>query len=162
MNNTQIFAFFILPALISCAVVAFALLFNRLNKPKEIDKPKKTVGRTLYNYDLDEWNYLGTTELTAGVGEVKDYGYVFFFTLKSDTGVRDYHVPNRLFRGHAWLDGMAEPWKAGEREYYTVINKAPSSYLKNYMKENYNSEWCSNTNWWVPIVKQDPGTYWGA
>ena len=162
MNNTQIFAFFILPLIVALVAIISTWVFGKLNNPKKEEaRPEQSPTRSLYGYDLEKWNYLGMTELTIGLGE-QTIGYVFFFSDKKDPYVRDYHFPNSLFRDHQWLHGMADPWKAGEYEYYTPINKSPSKYLKNYMKKEYSVEWCNVKNWWVPIVKEDPGTYWGA
>ena len=109
---------------------------------------------TLHGYSLDEWEFIGITQITY-TDENKNSlatGEVFFFMKKNDPDWREYkltHVSKWApFETHPFVRTRAELWKANQLKIYESIG-IPSDYLRSYMKDVYEFEWSTEKNWWV-------------
>jgi hypothetical protein len=140
----------------------FRLMFGIVPKepePEPLPKIQK-LGKFLHGFDLDQWNYLGNSEIWYNVPKtegdnkngVKYSANVFFFVNKLDENHREYVIKtannNFDYTGHPWITTIADTWRAGLTEHYRCINKEPSSYLKDRVRKEHNWVWVIKTSWW--------------
>jgi hypothetical protein len=116
----------------------------------------------LHGVNLGVYNYLGRSEIHFEYtdAEYKDHASVFFFANKKDNDKRKYViVPTQShmlprFQSHPWIVKNAELWLVGERSLYDVVRDEPSTFLKDYIAENFDGEvWSNETKWWVSSDK---------
>ena len=129
------------------------------NRPKNPDAaPAVADDRVmLHGHDMAKWHYLGYTacSYTDTDGTVASECTVFLFVDKNDDRRRSYSIPtpggDYFDKNHQYVLKSIKPWAAGEGEIWQLINgknNKPSDYLKEFILENYGSEWDSETNWW--------------
>lgn len=111
---------------------------------------------SIHGYDLSKWNYLGLSKISWSnrEGVTTSWIEIAFFLKKDDDLVRSYEFLGddfsaSRFKYHSWITQVAETWRIGESEYYQPVNRVPSSYLKERMKEEFECVWSDKTHWWV-------------
>jgi hypothetical protein len=110
----------------------------------------------LHGFDLDEWHYLGNSEISYNVPEngktTQYHARLFFFMNKENENIRDFvlktNMPHLNFENHAWVTTNAHMWKACEKEYFFPINIEPSKYLRERMKIENGYFWDEKERWW--------------
>ena len=125
-------------------LVKFEWLFG---KRKIVEKDKRNM---FFEHDLNEWNYLGRTSISyTRDGMIDSSTDIFFFCAKDDTNVRSYHVvKEKMFETHDWITRLAEPWRVGFKDLYSVIFDEPSPFLEEYMLRNHKHKWDNESNCW--------------
>ena len=119
------------------------------------DLRKVSEAPRLYGFNLDEWNYIGYTEIsyTDSYNTLTHSAQVFFFISKDNEDQRRYVIKCRAmkkdFQNHAWIIRNADLWAAGETEWYQPISDSPSKYTRDRILEEYNSVWSSEKRWWI-------------
>lgn len=117
-------------------------------------KIQNKSSNSLHGFDLDIWNYLGYTTIRF-VGDndvVTSKATVFFFCKKDDYNKRSYYLQKTgysSFDNHVWLYEVIPLWMCGEKSLYTIVRNEPSIFLKQYMLEHHDNEWCDETKWWI-------------
>jgi len=105
---------------------------------------------TLHGFDLDQWHYLGKTEIRYVNKEdvVTERADVFFF-LNKTTAERKYTIPaGSIWNTHNMVIGRIQLWRIGEIALFSIIHQ-PSSWLKQYVWEKHQCVWSDEKSWWV-------------
>jgi hypothetical protein len=138
------------------------LMFGILPKePEPEPMPKiQKLGKFLHGFDLDQWYYLGNSEIWYNVPKtegddkhgVKYSAMIFFFMHKLDESHREYIIKTsnigQNYTVHPWTTTIADTWRAGLTEYYRCINKEPSKYLADRVRKEEGWVWNSKKSWW--------------
>jgi hypothetical protein len=141
-------------------------MFNWIRKAKgnyfhEVDS--KAKGNYFHGVDLDNWNYVGYTNLFFNDehGNREARAAVFGFVNKNSDS-RCFSVvssnPMYNFNSHSWVQENAELWRIGERDIWQIAQTEPSRWFVNYMKTQHHYEW-NNGDWYktdsIPVVHQE-------
>lgn len=156
--------FTILPLILLAGIVVYLEVsrgFTKKNSMVKNNSPKHHVVLPepedkviLHGHDLGKWHYLGYTSCSYvdENGKTIEDILVFLFASKNDLKRRSFYTGNKSAeKNHTYISGKVKPWAAGEGKVYYLINgknNLPSDFLKEYMLENFSSEWDEKTNWW--------------
>lgn len=106
----------------------------------------------MFGVDLDEWWYLGRTDLKIGSIE----GNVHFFCSRQNSDYRKFVITTisgyrKDFDLHPWVSKFAEPWRHCQFPLYAIINDFPSPYLCDHMLQEFGASWTKTGKryWWV-------------
>lgn len=143
-------------------------VFDEFLKTSFVPAPKPVL--FLGDFDLAEWNYLGSTEL--GFPLVGDAAIVSFFVAKEFPDVRDYHIsydkkvrefdPFRPWEFHPFMANQVIPWLYNQIDLYKPVRSTFSHYLVEYMKTKHEAVWDSKIGGWKstktsPANEAEPG-----
>lgn len=121
----------------------------------EEDLRKAADAPRLHGFNLNDWDYLGYTEISITYSDIKhkEVAQIFFFMLKGNETKRKFVVKakslQKEFEQHAWVSGTACLWAANEKEWYQAVTNHPSKYSKERMLTEHACEWDYDKNWWV-------------
>lgn len=105
----------------------------------------------LHGVNLNEWNYLGYTQIAFSYNKINADLY-FFENIKNSTKrkfvIKSFNDEKR-FAKHAYITQCVSLWLIGEFEWYDIIRNHPSKYTKRRMLAEYNSVWSKEELWWV-------------
>lgn len=128
--------------------------FDEFLKTSFVVPPKSRL--FLGIFDLDYWNYLGSTEL--GFPLTGDTAVVSFFVSKEFPDVRDFHVSYdkkvrefdqaKPWEFHPFMSAQVLPWLYNQIDVYRPVRSTFSNYLKDYMKETHSSFWDPSIGGW--------------
>ena len=108
----------------------------------------------LHGHNLAKWNYLGYTRCSyvGEDGNITSEYPIFLFVSKNNMKRRSYYIASEhVEKNHPYMNRNVKPWAAGEGDIYYLISgegNNPSDFLKEYMLEQFNSEWDRETKWW--------------
>ncbi len=108
----------------------------------------------LHGHNLAKWNYLGYTRCAYvdENGKTTSEYPIFLFASKKDMKKRSYYIASEhVEKTHPYMNKNVKPWAAGEGDIYYLIGgegNSPSDFLKEYMLEQFKSEWDRETKWW--------------
>ena len=99
---------------------------------------KRKNGVKLHGYNLSKWIYLGYAipkfHKPNRPDEITDKTFVYFFIKRSDMSTRSYHVADKYFTGHPFIDHHLPLWKSGQLHYADLIRN-PSQELIDILDE---------------------------
>lgn len=129
--------------------------------PFNIFKRKEDTSEYIADVNLDDWHYLGFTEIIYTDRNTKEkvsQGVLHAFVHKK-TNKRDYKLEvifnntDRKIEDHPFIVKVAKIWKAQEIYGLSSVVRDPSEYLLDYMAERGYE--FSEENEWVPIIDED-------
>lgn len=109
----------------------------------------------LHGVNLDDWRYLGRTEVSyvddRKVATAK--ATLFAFCGTDDTDDRHFivmpHQPHVSFDRHTFVMEHAALWVIGERKLWEIVGDEPSQWLHDHMWERFNAVWSDKAKWVV-------------
>lgn len=124
---------------------------------KKVVKTPKPKPNMFHGYDLNEWNYLGLTQIKFDSVP----NTIFFLQKKGKDDVRAYTLSGRpdailktIAKLHSYVHETCELWRIKEYELYTPIRE-PSKFLKEHMFSEKGFVWSTEKEWWVPASDKD-------
>ena len=121
------------------------------SKTVEVEEECDAWTNEFQGLDLDEWMYLGFTELQL---DSKPY-ILHMFCQYEDHSKRAVRIQGtehsiKLIQDyHTYYQKYTQPWSMGDGEIYFYVTN-PSRFLKQYMLDTWAHEWDRETKWWIP------------